>query len=70
MYQSTDRKRLKNARLTVMIRVFEGGDGVERAGNEERSSSRSGLAECEGGVEVADIGGELGGAAIFSRCRP
>ena len=44
--------------------MFEGGDGVERGGKEDKSRSRSGLEDFERGVEVADMGGELGGAAI------
>ena len=46
------------------MRVLEGGEGVESAGNEDRSSSRSNFAAFECGVEVAEAGGELGGAAM------
>ena len=57
---------MEHTLLTVMMRVFDGGEGIERAGNEERSSSRSGFMDFVWGVEVADIGGELGCTAILS----
>ena len=59
--------QLTTGLLTVIIKVLDGGEGVERAGNEERSSSRSGLEDLEWGVDWADAGGELGATIIWRK---
>ena len=49
-----------------MSRVLDGGDGLMRGGNEERSSDSGVLIPFDAGLEAIDVGGDMFPAAILN----
>lgn len=50
--------------VTVIMRVFEGGEGCERGGREERSRQRGVEVLCVGGLSEGEAGGEFWAAGM------